>query len=57
MLAQLVSYPTLDGVAGVNRVRPGDGSDPVRWQGEIKNYWVVRVPVEVDETRTVAAVA
>jgi len=54
VLAKILAYPTLDSTSGVTLVQLGDASDPVRWQGEIKNYWVVTFPVEVTEKQIIA---
>lgn len=54
ILVKILQFPTLDSVSGVTFVQPGDASDPVRWQGEIKNYWVVSFPVVVTEKQQIA---
>lgn len=49
----VLAYPTLDGVTGVNRVRVGAANDPLRWQGERRDHWVVTLPVLVVERQTI----
>lgn len=49
VLNAILAYPTLNGTAGVTHVQPGDASDPDRWQGELRDWWVVSFPVIVTE--------
>lgn len=53
VLKQIMGFPSLNKAVGVlhGSVLPGDASDPVRWQGEVRNYWVVSFPVQVTEER------
>ena len=49
VLTKILAYPTLNGVAGVTHVQLGDASDPNRWQGELRDWWVVSFPVIITE--------
>jgi hypothetical protein len=53
VLETILAKPTLDGTTGVSHVLPGDASDPLRWQGEINNWWVVSFPLHVVEKATI----
>ena len=53
VMEAMFAYPTLDGTTGITDVTPGDSSEPNRWQGELRDWWVITIPVLITEKQVI----